>query len=195
MNSLLGIQGTLLSIATRATAKAPMQEVFVAHISILSGVNRDTRGKQGPRQVTVITRAAWEAACAEVGVAPLPWTLRRANLLIDGPSLQGCIGYELEVGDALLTITGETRPCERMNEAQPGLMRALKSCWRGGVTCRVIRSGDIAVGCPVRLRRNLVRRIAWWNFLRLRPVVTQCRRFAGGLARRLGLKKGRPRRR
>ena len=90
---------------------------MAARITVESGVNGDARGQPGRRQVSVITRDAWEAACSELGVAHLSWTTRRANLLVDGIDLRGKIGYDLRVGDAVLTISGETRPCEVMERA------------------------------------------------------------------------------
>ena len=55
-------------------------------------------------------------------------------------------GNRLKIGDVLLEITGETDPCFRMDEQQEGLQEALRPHWRGGVTCRVLSEGQIAVG-------------------------------------------------
>src|SRR5439155_3607647 len=184
----MGEKGKLLGIATRPAQRAPMNEVFTARITTGRGVDGDTRGKPGRRQVTVMTRSAWEAACAELGADWLPWTTRRANLLVDGIELQGKIGYDLRVGDAVLTISGETRPCERMNQAHPGLMVALDPEWRGGVTCRVTRSGDIAVGYEVILSRNVIRQLAWVTQHRARRLLKRGRSVFAGVARRLGWK-------
>jgi MOSC domain-containing protein YiiM len=79
-------------------------------------------------------------------VSDLPWTDRRANLLIEGLQLEETTGRLLRVGDLLLEVTGETKPCDRMEEAAPGLRGALSSDWRGGVTCRVVEGGSISVG-------------------------------------------------
>jgi MOSC domain-containing protein YiiM len=176
----------LLGIATRAAPKSPMEEAPAARITSEGGVGSDYRGKPGRRQVTVMTRGGWEAACAELGGGSLPWTTRRANLFVEGLELQGKVGYDLRIGDAVLTISGETRPCERMNQAHPGLMRALDPEWRAGVTCRVIRSGDVSVGCEVILSRNPLRQAAWVGYTRGRQLLRRGRGLLGDAARRLG---------
>jgi MOSC domain-containing protein YiiM len=183
-------RGHLLGIATREERHAPMNEILAARVSKESGVGGDARGKPGRRQATVITRRSWESACSELGPAQLPWTSRRANLLIDGVELKGKIGYDLKIGDAVLTITGETRPCKVMNQAHPGLMAALRPEWRGGVTCRVTRAGNIEVGCEVVLSRNVVRQSARVAFHHARRFLKRSRSVLSGLSRKLGLKKG-----
>ena len=62
-------------------------------------------------------------------------------------SAEGCV---LRVGTVELEVTGETAPCDRMEEAWPGLRAALAVGGRGGVTCRVRRGGELAAGDPVR---------------------------------------------
>jgi MOSC domain-containing protein YiiM len=181
----MGDRGHLLGIATRPVRHAPMKEVAAARITVETGVGGDARGKPGRRQATVITRRAWEAACSELGAAHLPWTTRRANLLVDGIDLQDKIGYDLRVGDAVLTISGETRPCEVMEQAYPGLRAALRPEWRGGVTCRVTRSGDIAVGCEVVLTRNVLRQLTGLSSHHARRFLKQGRALLGGWARKL----------
>ena len=107
----------------------------------------DFRGKPGRRQVTVLTSEGWAQACQQLG-RQLPWTTRRANLLLSGLTIDGewATGSQLHIGEALLLITGETEPCQRMEEQAPGLRAALTPGWRGGVTCRVVRGGLVRVG-------------------------------------------------
>jgi MOSC domain-containing protein YiiM len=141
--------GRLLGIAYRDASRQPMRELRSGYLSRAGGVEGDFRGRRGPRQVTVLCAERWRAACAELGVE-LPWTTRRANLLVDGLALgPQSIGRTLRVGKALLRITGETDPCRRMDEQHEGLKRALTPDWRGGACCEVIGDGEIAVGDPV----------------------------------------------
>jgi MOSC domain-containing protein YiiM len=122
-----------------------MCELTNAEICRESGVEGDSRGKPGKRQVTVLSKDGWEAACAEVDVE-LPWTLRRANLLVEGIDLTLERGARLRVGTALLEVTGETDPCVRMDATKPGLFAALEKDARGGVCCRVVESGVVSTG-------------------------------------------------
>lgn len=148
-----------------------MVEMTSALVTTAHGVSCDFRGRPGRRQVTVMTRECWDASCEALGVESIPWTTRRANLLVDGVELAGMVGYDLCVGDVVLTITGETTPCHRMDEQFPGLSAALKPDWRGGVICRVTRPGKIAVGCQVSLTSNAARRVLWASNFAARETV------------------------
>lgn len=139
------MHGKVLAIARRAASKAPMEELDTAHVSVEAGVEGDLRGEPGERQVTILTRESWHAACAEVG-EELPWTTRRSNILIEKLRVEGKLDSRICIGDLELAITGETDPCNRMEEQVAGLRRALTPDWRGGVTCRVLKSGSIRVG-------------------------------------------------
>lgn len=127
-----------------------MESVDAATISVAAGVDGDHRGQLPRRQVTVIAREGWEAACADLGRA-LPWTTRRANILVEGLALAEATGRTIRIGEVALAITGETDPCSRMEEQAQGLRDALAPEWRGGVTCEVAQGGEIAVGDRARL--------------------------------------------
>lgn len=132
-----------------------MQVVNEVDILITEGVVGDYRGamRHGPykRQVTLMERADWEAAMAEVG-ADIPWQERRANLLVDGIDLPQQAGARLRIGaEVVLEVTRETDPCERMEALAPGLKAALMPDWRGGVCAFVVSGGAIAVGDAVTI--------------------------------------------
>lgn len=102
----------------------------------------------GRRQVTLIDREAWDLIMEELQDHVEP-TVRRANLLVSGVSLEASRGRLLRVGTCRLRITGETRPCDLMDEARPGLRRALSAPWRGGAYAVVLDEGEIEVGASV----------------------------------------------
>jgi len=138
----------LLNIAIRAGRRDPMQQLETAHVSCEFGVNRDFRGKPGKRQITVLNKQSWDLVCEIIG-KPLDWKTRRANLLVESLSLENSTGSVILIGEMVLEITQETDPCNRMDEAEPGLFNALKDNWRGGVCCRVLMDGDIKIGDAV----------------------------------------------
>lgn len=141
----------LVAIAYKTVKRGPMKEVLCANVTQHSGVEKDVFGRPGKRQVTVLSVQQWQAACQSIN-ADLVWTIRRANLLVDGLSFSPTdVGKQLRIGDLSLEITGETDPCKKMEMAHPGLELALTPDWRGGVTCRVINDAMIHLGDPVTL--------------------------------------------
>ena len=142
----------LLGIAIKPTGEIEMRSCNQAMLTTDAGVVGDSRGKPGPRQVTLLSLADWNAACGELGVE-LDWIKRRANLLVDDLPLHQSKGLRLSLGDALLEITGETDPCARMEKVHQGLFDRLASHWRGGVTCRVLKGGELIKGMLVELHK------------------------------------------
>ena len=141
----------LKGIARRSKKRATMQELEQAQVGEAFGIEGDLRGKPGKRQVTVLSVESWRQACEATGT-DLPWTSRRANLLVEGLWFdKNMVGQILSIGEVKLQITKETVPCFRMDEAHPGLQDALRAEWRGGVCCRVIAGGQIQVGDTVKL--------------------------------------------
>lgn len=102
----------------------------------------------GRRQVTLIDEAAWRDAQKEVGVDVDP-SARRANVMLRGINLASSRGRNLQLGECVIRIFGETRPCEQMDDAQPGLRGALKPEWRAGVFGEILNGGTIRVGDSV----------------------------------------------
>jgi MOSC domain-containing protein YiiM len=102
----------------------------------------------GTRQVTLIDLERWRALMDAFG-ADLDTNARRANLVIEGLELFDSRGRTLRIGATRLLVHGETAPCERMDEALPGLQRAMREGWGGGVFAEVIDGGEISVGDDV----------------------------------------------
>ncbi len=137
--------GTVVAIARRARTRAPMESLQAATVTVEAGVDGDVRGQLRDRQVTVLGQEGWEAACADLG-RELPWTTRRANILVRGLQLKETVGKTIRIGSLTLEVTDETDPCSRMEEQAAGLLAALTPEWRGGVTCRVVSGGVVRVG-------------------------------------------------
>lgn len=102
------------------------------------------------RQVTLIDQDVWRGLMEELG-ADAPPSARRANLMVRGIDLRKTRERVLRIGACRVRIRGETRPCERMDEAVPGLRDAMREhAWSGGAFAEVLDDGVIRVGDPVR---------------------------------------------
>ena len=134
------------AIAIKNRSHEPMQNIDSAQVTVEKGIVGDFRGAQRGRQVTILSEPQWQTACAELG-ADLPWTTRRANLLVDGVEFdESFVGKTVRIGEVELVVSEETAPCSRMDQQQPGLTAALKPDWRGGICCNVVSPGQIKIG-------------------------------------------------
>jgi MOSC domain-containing protein YiiM len=102
----------------------------------------------GKRQVTIVSNKHWADVTAPLGATPDP-RLRRANLLVSEVDFSEARGKILKVGSVRIRIYGETRPCEQMEEAVPGLQEAMRVPWGGGAFGEILDDGEIAVGDAV----------------------------------------------
>jgi len=136
--------GRLEAIWIKRMKRGPMDPVEEAHLVTARGIvgNANQRGK---RQVTIIEREVWERLMTELG-ASVPPSARRANLMVSGVPLAGMRGRVLRVGEARIRIYGETKPCERMDEALPGLQAAMRPDWGGGAFGEILNDAEIRVG-------------------------------------------------
>ena len=123
----------------------------VTEATLVDGRGLDGNANQGGRrQVTIISLERWRQIATALG-ASLDPSVRRANLLVSGIDLENTRGAVLRVGGCRLRINGETRPCERMEQAHPGLRAAMEPNWGGGAYAEVLDAGIITVGDAVAL--------------------------------------------
>lgn len=136
--------GEVVALWLKRFRRGPMDRVLFAEAIEGRGLAGNAN-QGGKRQVTIIDEARWSDAQSEVGVAVDP-SARRANVMLRGLDLEQSRGKLLRIGPVLIRVYNETRPCERMDEAQPGLQAALGVAWRGGVYGEIVEGGVIREG-------------------------------------------------
>jgi MOSC domain-containing protein YiiM len=139
--------GRLEAIWIKRAHRGPMDSVLSG--KLVAGCGLAGSADQGRRrQVTLIARESWNRLTRALDSSISP-AARRANLLVSGMDLARTRDRVIRVGPCRLRIGGETKPCERMDEALPGLRTAMAVAWGGGVFAEVLDNGDIAVGDEV----------------------------------------------
>ena len=138
------IVGKVLGIALRCRDKTKMNPVSEARAVVEGGLEGDNPVIPN-RGITFIAQGQWQTVVKELGV-DLPWWTRRANVLVDAPSLTHLIGKRIRVGEVEVDIQAETKPCDLMDRQHMGLRNALKPDCRAGVYGRVMKGGSIKIG-------------------------------------------------
>ncbi len=138
------MNGKLEAIWIKRKKFGPM-DPKVSAILIKGKGLKDNANIGGKRQVTLLENEVWEKHNHTLNIA-LPPSVRRANLLISGLSLANSRGKILRIGNCLLRINGETKPCERMDELHKGLKDVMYPNWGGGAFAEVLLDGEINEG-------------------------------------------------
>ncbi len=142
--------GTVVWIGLRPARGEPVVPVPSAHAEAGQGLvgDRYRTSRDGPRQVTLIQAEHLGVIAGFLGRDEIePGQLRR-NLVVRGINLLALKGRRFRVGGALFEPTGACHPCSRMEEALgPGGFNAMRG--HGGITARILASGEISVGNAV----------------------------------------------
>ena len=136
--------GRIEQILIKRMKRGPMDPAERATLVTGRGIAGNAN-QGGTRQVTILSREKWQALMDGLG-ADLEPRARRANLVVSGLDLENTRGRVLRVGPCRLRISGETQPCEQMEDALTGLQDAMRPAWSGGASAEVLEGGEIAVG-------------------------------------------------
>jgi MOSC domain-containing protein YiiM len=139
--------GRLEQIFIKRMKRGPMDAADRATLIAGRGIAGNAN-QGGTRQVTLLAREKWTELMTQLGADLEPRT-RRANLVVAGVDLENTRGRMLRIGTCRLRVRGETRPCERMEEALTGLRAAMRPHWGGGAFAEVVDGGEIVLGDAV----------------------------------------------
>jgi len=138
--------GQVLAIAIRPAHGEPMRDVTAVTATKGGGLVEEGRKVGAKRGVSLLAAGQWPDVCEDLGLE-LPWTARRANLLIDCDDLSRFEGMTLCIGEHVkLRVSFETKPCAHIESLTSGIRKALTPAWRGGVCCEILEGGAIAIG-------------------------------------------------
>ncbi len=144
--------GRLEAIWRKRAHRGPMDPLNEATLEAGRGITGDANSG-GRRQVTIIERERWDSHMAALR-AKLDPSTRRANLMVSGLALENSRGRTLRIGRSRIRIFGETKPCDQMDAALPGLRRTMYDNWGGGAFGEVIEGGVITIGDEVAWEDN-----------------------------------------
>ncbi|GAB3091518.1 MOSC domain-containing protein [Pseudomaricurvus hydrocarbonicus] len=157
--------GQLTWIGLRPERKAEMTVVQSANAVMDLGLEGDHRMQKTPgssRQVTLISKEFIQLTAHYLNLnrelrnnpdpdtGPIDPKLLRRNLVVKGINLNALRHQKFQIGEAIFEANALCHPCIRMEHALgPGGLAAMFGY--GGLCCKILQSGKIAVGDEVRL--------------------------------------------
>lgn len=142
----------LVAIHLAPASRLPMRSVTSAELLTGGGIVGDRYEHARHRHVSIQSTDEL-AAASEARGAPVDGGRTRRNLTVTGPPLPRSPGTRLTIGSTVeLEVVRVAAPCKVMDDAVgPGAHLAMRH--RGGVICRVLAGGRIAVGDVVEAPR------------------------------------------
>jgi MOSC domain-containing protein YiiM len=139
--------GEVVLIQVRPASRQPMQSVAETYAHIGKGLEGDRYkgAADSKRQVTLIQAEHLDAIASYLGKESIDPALTRRNIVVKGINLLALKDHRIQIGDAILEMTGLCHPCSRMEENfGVGGYNAMRG--HGGITAKVIQEGTIRVG-------------------------------------------------
>lgn len=144
--------GRLVWIGLSSARRGEVRAAEWAEVVVGTGLVGDHHASRGGgrRQVTLCQAEHLSAIASFLGRdAVRPEDLRR-NLLVEGINLLALKDRRFRIGEVELEGTGPCAPCSRMEETLgPGGFQATRG--HGGITARVLTSGQIRLGDPIEV--------------------------------------------
>lgn len=107
-------------------------------------------GPEGKRQVTLIQSEHLRMVGEILGSGEIDPGLARRNIVVSGINLLALHERHFKIGEAELYCTGYCHPCSRMEaNLGEGGYNAMRG--HGGITCQIVKGGEIALGDRVTL--------------------------------------------
>ena len=143
--------GRVRWIGLRPERRATMHEVESVWADTDYGLEGDRyAGRSGKRQVTLIQYEHLDVIASLLGLDRCDPSILRRNIAVSGINLNALKEKCFTVGEATLEYTGLCHPCSFMEQSfGPGGYNAVRG--HGGITARVIQSGNITLGSMVRV--------------------------------------------
>ncbi|CAN5593327.1 MOSC domain-containing protein [soil metagenome] len=148
--------GRVAWIGIRPERREPVQVVDTITVSEKKGILGDHySGQSGNRHVTLIQAEHLPVVAALTGRDTLDPAVLRRNITISGLNLLALKDHQIQIGDAVLQITGQCHPCSKMEIALgAGGYNAMRG--HGGMTAKVIKGGMIRMGDTVVVSPTVV---------------------------------------
>jgi MOSC domain-containing protein YiiM len=145
--------GRVEYICIRPKRLVPVE--FIEKVSAVKGVGLegDRHKSGGVRQVTLIQKEHIDSIASFLGRSTVDPAMLRRNIVVSGINLLSLKEKRFTIGNVVLEYSGECHPCSRMEEnLGHGGYNAMRGL--GGITAKIIESGDIKVGDQVYALKN-----------------------------------------
>ncbi|MFT6936056.1 MAG: MOSC domain-containing protein YiiM [Saprospiraceae bacterium] len=141
--------GEVVWIGIRPERRADMTVLKSVKADKETALEGDRYGSNGKRQVTLIQFEHLLAVTAILKKPVRPELIRR-NIVVKGINLLALKDKQFKIGDTILETTGLCHPCSRMEEnLGEGGYNVMRG--HGGITARIIQSGEIKMGDSVSM--------------------------------------------
>lgn len=143
--------GRITWIGRRPFKRMPLESVQIAQLDPEAGLLGDHySGSSGKRQLTLIQGEHLRAVAQMLHREEIDPAQTRRNVVVEGVNLLALQGQRVQIGEAVIEVTGLCHPCSRMEETfGPGGYNAMRG--HGGLTARVVQPGAIKLNDEVRL--------------------------------------------